>query len=57
MGEKVFGTSGAARELKVSEATLRRKPASRDSRGYRYYTTQDIERLRREFNKTGDRKT
>jgi DNA-binding transcriptional MerR regulator len=56
MGDKVriFNVSEAARELGLSAEWLRQgekrgalPPASRDRRGHRYYTPDDIERLRK----------
>ena len=55
MGEKgrIYNVSEAARELGLSAGWLREgekrgalPPARRDRHGHRYYTLQDIERLR-----------
>jgi putative resolvase len=50
---KIYSISEAARELGLSAEWLRQgekrgslPPANRDRRGYRYYTSEDIERLR-----------
>jgi DNA-binding transcriptional MerR regulator len=50
---KIYGISEAARELGLSAEWLRKgekrgvlPPARRDRNGYRYYTPEDIERLR-----------
>ena len=56
MGEdgQIFNTSEAARELGLSAEWLRQgerrgalPPARRDRRGHRFYTLEDIERLRK----------
>ena len=51
--ERIYGISEAARELGLSADWLRQgeklgslPPARRDRNGYRYYTAEDIERLR-----------
>jgi DNA-binding transcriptional MerR regulator len=55
MGERnqLYNVSEAARELGLSAEWLRQgekrgalPPARRDRRGHRYYTAQDLERLR-----------
>ena len=50
---RTYGISAAARELGLSAEWLRKgekrrslPPAKRDRNGYRYYTEEDIERLR-----------
>jgi DNA-binding transcriptional MerR regulator len=50
---KIYGISEAARKLGLSAEWLRKGekrgvllPARRDRNGYRYYTPEDIERLR-----------
>jgi DNA-binding transcriptional MerR regulator len=53
MRPKIYGISEAARELGLSAEWLRKgekrgvlPPARRDRNGHRYYTAEDIERLR-----------
>ena len=50
---RIYGISEAARELGLSAEWLRQgerrgtlPPAKRDRNGYRYYTEEDLERLR-----------
>jgi DNA-binding transcriptional MerR regulator len=52
-GSKIYTISEAARELGLSAEWLRQgekrdslPPARRDRRGYRYYTADDLQRLR-----------
>jgi DNA-binding transcriptional MerR regulator len=52
--QRLYGISEAARELGLSAEWLRAgerrgslPPAKRDRNGYRYYTPEDIERLRK----------